>query len=235
MKIKNDFLEKLKTELIAPEVERIMKEQAPPPNGLEPQKVWEQKLRTNLMDLFSGEAVLNKMNEGFEAISENLTPVEIEKISEEWRRGVELWIEKSKSKEEKEPPLCLQEIMELSEETLGRFYTAGNYFFEHQEYHKASDIFYVIISLDPRRYNCWMALGLSEVHQQRWEPALISFSMASIMNIESPYPYLYSAECCLRDHRKEEAAVYKNLAKEAIENGDFKNKQELLNSLHRIQ
>ena len=59
--------------------------------------------------------------------------------------------------------------------------------------------------------------------------------MASITNTASPYPYIYSAECCLQDDRSDEAKSYLHLAKEALEKSQLANKKSLLNSISNLQ
>jgi len=264
----DSFLAKLKEDLIAPEVEKIMAENftAPPPDSLEPKNIWEQKIRKNLTDLLSGQAVIDKLVAGFDAIIQdlraNLTPSEVNKISEEWNHGVEARMKQMESKTaevekminkldkltEKETQLvekefeanepkneCLQQSLGISEDTLTRFYDAGNHYFNNQNYQKASDAFFVVTNLDQRRHNAWMALGLAEVHCDRIEQALVSFSMASITDINSPFPYLYSAECCLKDNRKDEAVIYLNLAKESVDASKLENKQELSDKIKKLQ
>lgn len=238
------YLNKAKVELFAPLIEEVMKEHfaMPPPNSLESKEVWEEKKRKELMDLFSGQAVIEKTIAGFDAISEdlqgNLSLADRERISQEWKHGVETWIAKAHSKEqivEAKPQESLMGLMGISEETLNDFYQAANRYFKHQDFQKASDAFFAIAGLDPRRYNVWLALGLSEVHNQRTEPALISFSLASIINPVPPDPYFFSAECCFKDRRNEEAKIYLELAEEAIKNSPPKEKQAWVASIQNLK
>lgn len=237
------YLNNAKVEIFGSLVEEAMKQYfpAPPPNSLEPKEVWEQKKRNELMDLFSGQAAIDKSIAGFDAIVQDLnghlSQANIERISQEWEHGVEAWIAKSllKDKERKTPPESLMEILEISEETLNEFYQAANRYFKHKDFQKASDAFYIIAGLDPRRYNVWISLGLSEAHNHRFESALISFSMASIIDANSPDPYLFSAECCLRDRQIEEAKIYLELAEEAVNNSTLKDKQSLQNSIQNLK
>lgn len=238
------FLNKAKAEIFTSLVEEAMREYfpTPPPNILEPKKIWEQKRREELMDLFSGQAGIDKSIAGFEAIIEDLnghlSPKDMERISQEWEHGVEVWIAKANFKmhnEEEKPSKSLMKIMGISEEMLTYFYQAANRYFKHKDFQKASDAFYAIAGLDPGRYNVWIALGLSEARNQHFESALISFSMASIIDADSANPYLFSAECCLKNNRIEEARVYLELAQEAANNSTFKDKQLLLTSIQNLK
>lgn len=246
MDIKNTlepFLNKAKAELFTTYVEEAMKEyfHTPPPNILESKEVWKKKNSTELMDLFSGGSAMDKTIAGFEAINEDLevhlSTVDRERISQEWEHGVEAWIAKSKKIEEQTtpPPESLMEILELSENTFNDFYQAANRYFKQKDFQKASDAFYSIAGLDARRYNVWISLGLSEAHNQRFEPALISFSIASIIDPAAPEPYLFSAECCLKDNRREEARIYLDLAEEAVKNSARNDKHILLTTIQNLK
>src|SRR5262249_20215302 len=159
----------------------------------------------------------------------HLSAQEMEKISEEWTHGVETWIQvNSGPKDQEKLPESLQKMMGISKETIDKFYEAANRYFENNDFQKASDAFYIVAWLDPRRYSAWLAIGLSEARLEHYEPALISFSLASILKPSSPFPYLYSAECCLKDNRKDEAGLYLELAKDAAEKEKHEDKQGLL-------
>lgn len=236
------YLDKAKSELFTSLVDQVMKEHflTPPPNILEPKEIWEQKKRNELIELFSGQAAIDKTARGFDAIIENLnsllSPQEMEKVSQEWERGVENWIAETKIVQENATPKgSLMKIMGLSEELFVKFYQAANRYFEYKDFQKASDAFYAIAGLDPSRYNVWMALGLSEAHNQRYEQALISFSLASLIDAGSPHPYIFSAECCLKENRREEAKIYVELAEEAVNHSTLKDKQSLLASIQNLK
>src|SRR5262245_14441032 len=93
------FFNKLREELLAPIVEETMKSHfsTPPPNTMEPKQIWEQKTRKELMDIFSGQGLIDKTANGLDAIvadlKSHLSPQDMEKISEELNHGVETWIQ----------------------------------------------------------------------------------------------------------------------------------------------
>jgi tetratricopeptide (TPR) repeat protein len=235
--ILDQLLVKLKTEVFNSVVEETLSKYSLPPNSLEPKKVWEQKIRKRLLDLYSGQAAVNKTIAGFDAIANDLYlhlgPEEFEKIEKEWKKGLEKWTELAKEPTTTKSE-CLLEMIGISEETLTQFYQAANRYYIKKDFQKASDAFYAIVGLDYRRYHIWLALGLSEAQKQQFEPALISFSMASILNKDTPYPYIYSAECCLEDHRIEEAKKYLALAQKAINDGNMDDKQKLFQSIQKL-
>lgn len=247
MDVKNKidpFMSKIKAEMFEPFVEEVMKEHfsVPPPNIIESKSVWEKKKKAELMDLFSGQAVLDKIVAGFEAISEylktHLSSADMDRVAKEWELGTEKWIARVNSAEaikEEKPAKSLMGIMGLSEDLLIYFYQAANHYFEHKDFQKASNAFFTITHLDPGRYNVWIALGLSEARNERFEPALVSFSMASILDPAAPHPYLFSAECSLKNKQTEEAKIYLQLAEEAVNNSTIHDKQLLSISIKNIK
>jgi len=240
------FINPIKAGLFKSDVEKTMAEHysAPPPNSLEPTNIWKERIERELIDLYSGQAAIDKAAMGYDAIAEDLrshlSPKEFDKIYQEWSHGVERWISFVKSAESKSAEAeikaeCLGEMMGISEGTLVNFYAAGNRYFSSQNFEKASNAFYVVVTLDHRRYNAWIAYALSEMKSQHWEQAIFGFAMGSITNIDSPYPYMYAADCCLHCNRIDEAKVYLNLAKEALEKSQLANKQLLMASVTKLQ
>jgi len=134
--ILDPFLSRLKADVFSPLVEKTMSEYfpSPPPNSLEPRKVWEEKTRNELMNLYSGQTSIDKSTAGFDAIASDLhrhlSPKEFEKILREWEEGVEKWISFAKEKPTTQFE-CLQEMMGISEETLTHFYQAAHRYFRH--------------------------------------------------------------------------------------------------------
>lgn len=155
------LLFKLKTEVFSSVVEETLSKYSPSPNSLEPKQVWEKKIQEKLLDLYSGQAAVDKLIAGFDAIANDLylhlSPEEFEKIEKEWEKGLEKWTvlaeESTTTKSE-----CLLEMIGISEETLSHFYQAGNRYYILKDFQKASDAFYAIVGLDYRRYDIWLAL-----------------------------------------------------------------------------
>lgn len=224
------FLTTLGEDLFASDIEKIMKEhcKVQPPGSLEPKHIWEEKIRRGLMDIATGKGASEKATSGFDAIAADLkghlSPIEMKKIQQEWEQGIRQW-------KDSQGGSCLAEALGISEETLVRFYEAASHYFEAGHFSKASDAFYVISVLDARRHNVWVALALSEMNLSRWNSAIICFAMASLTDGTAPLPYLYSAECCLNDHRKGEAEVYLELAKNAMSTYATKEEYYLLNKI----
>lgn len=90
---------------------------------------------------------------------------------------------------------AFQEIFPISDPTIEIFYQCGLRLYNSQQYQKAVDVFFVICSIDYRRHNAWLALGLTEKSLQNWDAALHSFSMGALTNIKNPISFLHSADC----------------------------------------
>ena len=235
------FLDKTKTEFFSSAIESAMKElfPHPPHDSLEPENIWEEKKRKEVLAILSGQAAIDKSIAGFDAIAmdlkHHLKSAEMEKISKEWELGVQAWMAHAKLKEQVAPlPKSLMEVIGISEETLNHFYHSANRHFQAKDYKAASDAFYVIAGLDPNRFNVWMALGLSEAHTGRYEPALISFSIASLLDSKAINPYLFSAECCIKNNQIDEAKAYIKLASDAVHQSALKDKQPLQDSIQKL-
>lgn len=236
---KKSKLKELREDFFTPTVDRLIKEHysIPPEGLLEPKNVWQGKIRAQLMDALSGEHQLRRIRAGFQAIAHELKakPQLFEKVSVAWEHGIEKWAQQMEALEKTHPTDTLFQILGLSEEILEEFYQAANHYFHHKEYEKAADALYAIASLDPTRFNVWIAFGISEAKLGRIESALVAFSFATMINMKSPYPYLYSAQVCIQASRTKEAKIYLNLAKEAIEHHpELKDAKEKYQKLNRI-
>ena len=68
-------------------------------------------------------------------------------------------------------------------------------YYKNSHFHDASDVFYTITFFNPGIFNVWLSLGLSEMQLHHYEKALESFAMATIADITSALPHIYSGEC----------------------------------------
>lgn len=161
-----------------------------------------------------------------EELDSRESPEVVEQIENEWLEGIESFATEVMQEEEKEKEkakgevakdeqkpefLSYQELFSISNETVEKFYEIGLNLFEHEKYQDAADVFFLLNTLDGRRYNVWIAQGLAEKNLESWESAVEAFSRAHVFNKEAPGPLLHSAECYLALGRKSDA-------KECIEN-----------------
>lgn len=81
----------------------------------------------------------------------------------------------------------------------------------------ASSFLLVLSLLAPPTEQLWLDLGMAEQKQGDFDTAIIMYSYANHLNISSPIPYLYSAECYIQKMEKEEARQLLNTAFSLIE------------------
>lgn len=94
-----------------------------------------------------------------------------------------------------EQSLSFQDIFPISDTTVEHFYQCGYRLHQNGQYQEAADVFFVMSSMDYRRHNVWMALGLAEKALSHWDLALAAFSMAILTNMQEPLAFLHSAAC----------------------------------------
>lgn len=220
------FFEKFEKEVVEPLIAEIMKEQfsTPPPNLLVPEKVWKENTKQQLKDICSTKELRARLISGQVAaindLKGHLSPDVFQRFQENWRQGVEKLIaiaEQGLPKENKEEfPPALQTLIGVTEETLGHIYDSGVRHFQKMDFHKASDIFYLVTLIDYLRHNAWISLGLCEMENHHFEKALEAFGMASITDIDNPLPYITSAECSIELGKDHDAKQFLNLARAAI-------------------
>ncbi len=83
----------------------------------------------------------------------------------------------------------------FTSETLIKFYEAAFRLFERKEIDKAADAFFFLAAIKPDEHKFWYGLGLSEQYRSRFLQAIEAYAMASMTNIENPYPHFHAAIC----------------------------------------
>lgn len=229
-------------QLFVPSVEEMMKNETPPPNSLVSPKSWRKKKKEELLDFYSGKKDFDRVNAAIKELqtdfSSSLSPIEMDKLTEEWERGLEkinALFETPQEVQDSIPAVPLCRMMNLSDSFMETFYSAGVKYFQKQDFTKAADIFFLLSLIDFQRHAIWVSLGLSEMMIGEFEPALNAFAMASITNSMSPYPFIHSAECCIALSRFQEASTYFDLAKEAISNSAPKEKESLMGQITSLE
>ncbi|MBA3816909.1 MAG: hypothetical protein H0X29_10410 [Parachlamydiaceae bacterium] len=230
--VKNLFVEL--TESITPIVEQITNTLDVPLNSLVPEVIWREQTKQKLINYALGIDVKERIDSGFELIvkdiESNLSQVEIDIIKNEFQKGVpklyeEINHKKSEAVKETNLPITPQMIMSLSDSTIEIFYSSGMRYFNVQSFEPASHVFYVLTILDFYRHNLWLAYGLAEQSCDHIESALQAYARAALTNAESPLPYIYSIECCLKIGEVQQAASYADLALDAFDKNSELNKE----------
>jgi tetratricopeptide (TPR) repeat protein len=238
----NDQLKQLEKEVLDPLVDEMMKNEIPPSNLLVSQEDWKEKKKKELIDFYSGKKDFNRVDAALEALrsefAASLSSVEQDKLLEEWETGVKK-INGLLEQPAEEPipilPQPLRGMMNLSELFMESFYSIGVKYFHNQDFTKAADIFFLLSLIDFQRHAIWVSLGLSEMKLGQFEPALNAFAMASITNAAPPYPYIYSAECCIALNCSQEATTYLALAKEALGSSSPEEREKLLGKINTLE
>lgn len=241
----NEQLQNFEKEIVAPLVDNLMETEyaVAPPDPLVPEKVWKERMRGELTTFLSGKEVLKRVDSAIEAVLQyikaNLTQVEIDELAKEWELGVERLNDLSEKKIEGPlqviPLITLQKLMNLSEKSLGIFYTTGVKLYEQQDYIKAADVFFLLTLIDYQRHNIWLSLGLSELKNKHYEVALNAFAMAAITKNDSPLSYIYSSECCIALHRLQESESYLALARDALNSLPVNERSSILRQINILE
>lgn len=238
----DEQLKQLEKEILDPLVNELMKEEIPPPNLLISQKDWKEKKRQELMDFYSGKKDFSRVDAALVTLKSDfaaqLSPVELDKLLEEWEKGVEKingLLEKPAVEPITVPAVPLRQMMGLSDSFIETFYSIGVKAFQNHDFARSADIFFLLSLIDFQRHAIWVSLGLSEMKLKQFEPALNALAMASITNPDPPHPYIYSAQCCLALNRSAEALTYLDLAKEAVRSSAPGERENLLGQIQILE
>lgn len=186
------------------------------------------KIKSEIVDLLNIKKELHRIESGFKHITDYLqrhfTPIEFEKIKNELDEGLAKLVkslEEAAAKGNQETKDAssdtTQNIFGLSDASLELFFEAGDRLFNSNDFENSADVFFTTALLNGLDYRVWIALGFSEQQCGHYPLALNAFAVAIILNIESPEPYLYSANCCAVMGDRHEAELYLGEAENKIQ------------------
>ena len=89
----------------------------------------------------------------------------------------------------------LQEILQIKNSTMQKFYEIAYALFDAKKYNEAADSFFVLSLFNPVKHQYWICLGISEEKRNDYESAIDAYFMASLTDIESPLPHMHAAQC----------------------------------------
>ncbi len=110
-----------------------------------------------------------------------------------------------------------QEVLELSNATMAKFYKAAYTLFENKRYEAAADAFLFLATLNPYIHDYWLGLGMATQMLHDFEAAIDAYELASFCDESSPIPFFYLAKCLFAIHDRESALQALDLAIEAAD------------------
>lgn len=105
-----------------------------------------------------------------------------------------------------------QEILEISDDVMSKFYESAYHLFESKRYLDAANAFLFLITLNPYQHSYWLGLGMATQMSHDFEAAIDAYEMAAICNTVNPVPYLYLAKCLFAIHDRSSALQALDLA-----------------------
>lgn len=113
-----------------------------------------------------------------------------------------------------------QEILEISDKKLAKYYEAAYALFVHHRYTDAANAFLFLVTLNPYNHDYWVGLGMASQMCQEYETAIDAYEMAAVCKVDSPVPYFYLAKCLFSIHDRESALQALDLAIEYSEDSE---------------
>jgi len=101
----------------------------------------------------------------------------------------------------------LQEVLEISDETLDTLYQVARHVYEQQHYEEASGIFCFLSLLNPSYTLFWIGLGNSEYFLGKYSEALLAYSFSVQTDDTNPFGHIYCARCHIALHNNSAAEI----------------------------
>jgi type III secretion system low calcium response chaperone LcrH/SycD len=128
----------------------------------------------------------------------------------------------------------LQEMLQLTNEEMTKFYQIGLALFEHHHYDQSTTLFTFLTQLNPLVAGFWAGVGASQDKLGEHLQALQAFALAAELDDESLSSYLHAANSCLLLNNKAEAKKILERALERTQEHEFEFKSEVEEMLKAI-
>lgn len=85
------------------------------------------------------------------------------------------------------------------------FYVVAYNLINEKQYSDSADLFLLLTMLNPYVKDYWMGLGISEQENTKYDVAINSFAMCSMLDKTDPMPHVSSAQCYLNVNDRDSA------------------------------
>lgn len=94
-----------------------------------------------------------------------------------------------------EDPVWAQEILNISDAVLDKYYDAAHHLLNDKRYEDAACAFTFLCFLTPLYSSFWLGLGIAEQFKGEYEAAIMAYIMAMETSPDDPAPYANLAQC----------------------------------------
>ena len=108
----------------------------------------------------------------------------------------------------------LQIAFNISDHAMEEIYAEAYGFYQSECYQAASNGFRFLIILNPYRPRYWLGLGACLQLLKRYEKALQTYAIVTLLDSKNPAPHLYASEVYKLMGDEQEATIALQLAKE---------------------
>lgn len=106
----------------------------------------------------------------------------------------------------------LQEAYDLSDNDLETLYKEAYEKYNQEEYESSTELFRLLVSLNPFIPKFWLGLGANQQMQEFYHEALHSYAALACIDSENAYAHFYAYECYVALHDQEDARKALELA-----------------------
>jgi type III secretion system low calcium response chaperone LcrH/SycD len=108
----------------------------------------------------------------------------------------------------------LQEVMGFSNDLMNEKLRIAQQIYQQQDFEKAKNIYAYLVLLNPYKFIYWMGLAATQMHLSLYQEAVMSYSMAVVVNPNDPNPLYFAAYSYLKLGDEENAFKSLSLAVE---------------------
>lgn len=100
-----------------------------------------------------------------------------------------------------------KDAMGLSDQMVEGMYSFGYRLYNTGKYDQASQLFRLLIMLDPMQARFMMGLGACLHMQKKYEDASNAYVLCAVLDLTNPLPHYHAADCYLEDNKLELAVT----------------------------
>jgi len=131
-----------------------------------------------------------------------------------------------------QPSPSLQDTLGITAEQMELFYAEAYRFYLHHQLEDADFCFRFLVLFDPWVKKYWMGLAACQQRSNKYEKALHSYAITTLLSPDDPYPHFYAYQCYEALQQKEDARKALTLAYERVQCPSYKALKKKIESLH---
>lgn len=98
-----------------------------------------------------------------------------------------------------------KDLKGITDKEMEAIYATAYNFYTHGKFDRADVIFSGLCQMDPYQSKYWLGLGATRQMEKKYEKAIESYGLATVMDAKNPLPAFHAAHCLMKLHDNDRA------------------------------